>query len=818
MTTIGKMVVEVGGDESGLRQSMGRSLQLVRDFSEQATQQMLKAVPAGPKAADLGLDFAKGIIEGANREMRVFRANLVEQLVGGQITIKQFQEKGRLAAQAYNKAIEEGLRQLRDFRPAGTAFDESAGRYRNAKGRFVKRSDIELSPEENLRAFETLTRAVKMEGVRSAEAYVQGLEEEMAKRRAMMASAMARNVRSALGVAQAQTAGAAKGAGQNIGRQIGLGFAVSALFNLESIMRAQGKVEKAAAGVRQALQSVAVFAATSFGPEGLIVAGLAAGAAAIIDYFAESRRQMRDTRKAFEDEVKRMIDAGDSIGLQVKLREVERGKPSAGMGAGGFFKGSLGDLQTQYNALVDRKNSSNNLIEVLRIKRQMDALWKQMMPLVQEQRQLKDAILNRPDALPDITGLPAIRIEAKGPGGMAKDAAAAAREAAAQFREWLDRGRDILAIFGDMKTEGAGTADVAERLLRIYDDMAAMLERMPDSWSAQGRELRKMISEIRQNADIIDILRGGGYAAAAKGLPITSTSPTGTPLPPGIQGLFDNLKNFKGVTAAKPQSFGFGDLLAGEFGKVGTMISGMLSSALGPMVIVAKILEPGLRALEPLLDSLIAPLAAVVQVVAVGLEPVFRLLFPIVKAVAIAFSFLMEVSHRVTAGLAHIVGSVIKAIGGFIRKIPGLGGFGKSIQRAGQSILDFGAGLTKSADQMKETRKKLEGMEFGDTIDSVTGLGAAADAAANSLRNVPEIFKMSLQQMRAFGIPTAGQSAATTLPGTASGSGGGFTVEQITIQGGNGKPREIAEAVVRELQRLAEAQYGDAGRWAEVTV
>jgi hypothetical protein len=169
-------------------------------------------------------------------------------------------------------------------------------------------------------------------------------------------------------------------------------------------------------------------------------------------------------------------------------------------------------------------------------------------------------------------------------------------------------------------------------------------------------------------------------------------------------------------------------------------------SAFTPLSLIAYVLEGFFRGLAPLMESLRAPLEVVGMLLAASLTPALRAMFPALRMFGVIITFLGEMIARVVAAISQAVGGFVRAIGTLIGKVPGLGGLGKSIRNFGDSILNFSAGQKESAERFRDARLLLEKMQFGDTADSILGLGAAARDTAEQLQNVPSGFRIALQQ------------------------------------------------------------------------
>jgi hypothetical protein len=147
-------------------------------------------------------------------------------------------------------------------------------------------------------------------------------------------------------------------------------------------------------------------------------------------------------------------------------------------------------------------------------------------------------------------------------------------------------------------------------------------------------------------------------------------------------------------------------------------------SGFSPLSLLATAVGSALEVMQPAIDALLLPVRALGQLIG-------------------------GVLNRAISYLAEGIGYVIRAIGWLIDKINIFGGDG-GIGRFGQEMID-GA------------RAARQGLD---------GVATAADRAASSITNMPEIFDLALRRR---------QAQLGSLPGAPPASGGGSTGGGITV-------------------------------------
>jgi hypothetical protein len=561
----------------------------------------------------------------------------------------------------------------------------------------------------------------------------------------------------------------------------------------------------------------------AFGEWALIVIVVGLVAKTIYEFLHRTTEEMEKAEKAWRETINKMKDDFDQLGLLKQLREIEIGKPSAGVGAGGGYIGSLRDLKVRLQqaqddiATADATWNRKLLVEATRRKNDLIA---QITPLQKRYDELRDDLLN-PIVLPGmerpIEGLAKTMITVN---SAAKDAEEHEKKASEAARQWAEaisnlasQGSALSSLFNEIQKRHEATYQVAYLLQTTYDQLYRKLVGLTDPLGTQLKqwtEIRKALDDIG-NTEYFKWLKAGAlvvpkltptFAPTVPRVPEAARTETllGTAkfideLQAGFADLFKNLKDQ--IAAAYKPTGGVLTIL----GDVGSQLGATLVQAFGPVALLLKAMEPALNILNTLFDALIAPIAAVVEVMVQGLLPWFKLLYPVVKDVAIVMTVFGEVTARIVSAIARFVGNVIYAIGALIAHIPFLGNFGHAIENAGKSVLNFADGLKQSADEMAATRKNLETMQFGTTADALAGLGDSANAAADALSSIPYGVKQLVDYLHYVvqsPVGAAGYSSAS-----------GVMVNGDVLIDARALPASaLFEAVKTEAQTRARSQTG----------
>jgi len=232
-----------------------------------------------------------------------------------------------------------------------------------------------------------------------------------------------------------------------------------------------------------------------------------------------------------------------------------------------------------------------------------------------------------------------------------------------------------------------------------------------------------------------------------------------------------------------------------------------LAGQLTPAGLAAYALSSALEALRPFVDAMLLPVKLFGEIVAIGLVPILRILFPVIKAVAIVFSYLQEGVDRVLGGILTAAGGFVKAIGKLINAVTPFANPGNPLVKAGQAIQDAGKNFTDAAKEIAKKRKELEGLSFDDALAKTTD---AAEKLTESLLNAVQGFKIArfrFDAAEAGTIPGATGGSANAVQGGAANVYNGASF-QFSIQAGEKDPLDVFMDWVRTGKRLALSNPG----------
>lgn len=177
---------------------------------------------------------------------------------------------------------------------------------------------------------------------------------------------------------------------------------------------------------------------------------------------------------------------------------------------------------------------------------------------------------------------------------------------------------------------------------------------------------------------------------------------------------------------------------------------------------IGMLLEPLLPLITVLSSALLPIFTVIGTVLSSLLEPAFRLLFPILKYLGIAASFVAEVFQRVRAVILDAIGKLAEGLGDFLQGITFWHSkTAESLQNAGKSLQDSADDARESAGDLKEKREELIDLTYDEAMARAKN-NEELQKLNEALRNVPIGFKVALARFNsAVGVGT--NSASSTF-------------------------------------------------------
>lgn len=814
MATLGSLIVEIGGEKRGLTQALLDAARETSKFTDDTGHTLTRA---SQRFAEITLGMAVKM----EQTFAQTTSRLRENLFRGVINKEQFAQQGAEAAQTFNDSLTKMIDRL-------------------------KRKKW-LSEEDR----QTLVSQYKDAGLKAGLALSEGI---------------ARGT-SAAGAVAERTGGQFERLRSRIGPA-----SVAVIFGIESMVRG---AEAGESGIRTAFRGIAT-AATALGPEGIVVAALIGFGLAAYEHFTRARREAEKTAREFGKTAADIARSGDVMRAAMLQQTLFTGDQFAGI-EGQREKESQAQFIARAEGIIGlRKRIADISERQVRIEnnsaltpQQRNARLGAMSEELTLRNQLVDVLRVTEDQYKKIGQVADIvnkRAGEEAQNNLNRLREATEKKAATKagrvdpvdvvgsFVSQIEASRRTIESLGQT-TRGLGPAignayrTVTDLLLKATDPLARATLRLED---IRNRLVRMMTGATPGISDIGHPDRFAGLTDTARTIAINDES---------IRKLQDAIAKTppRAVTLPAQTQVGRLDVVQAElvtlFGTIGNTITGQLLAMFGPVALVMRIIQPALDIISPLLDALIRPMTMLLQVIAAGLEPAFRLLYPIIRASAIASTYLAQIFYNIAAAVTRFIGNliigfgnVVKAIATAIDKIPGINArgairAGEGIIHMGESMLDAADGFTKAANEMGNLRKKLNEMGWEEAKQGVDELGESARETADALRNVPTWIRVNLEAWLAAnvtppgGTPTAappgtippratpvgtrpGPGAAPTRPPLPVGAPDGVQVSSISVANvtvlARSNPEDTWRDMLAAARRKAISVYGDASRWSEL--
>lgn len=166
----------------------------------------------------------------------------------------------------------------------------------------------------------------------------------------------------------------------------------------------------------RSMKSLAIEAgslATLFGPASAIAGAVALTGVAIYNLFHRTREEMSETRKKFEEELGKMVNAGDNASMMKQLQDLYRGTPANNFEDGiQALEARRAPLSRQYNNAA----AAGNTTMMGRLTAQLREIDVVLTPIQQKFNEISKAIRDIGNAPLTIRGMSGITTKAQAPG------------------------------------------------------------------------------------------------------------------------------------------------------------------------------------------------------------------------------------------------------------------------------------------------------------------------------------------------------------------------------------------------------------------
>lgn len=506
----------------------------------------------------------------------------------------------------------------------------------------------------------------------------------------------------------------------------------------------------------------------------------------------EQQRQLRREGKAFENRV--VVTGWTQGGIQIVRRETQAMR-EAGEQAN-IASREIADMSKAFAALQERGARTPPVVPIV-APAGPDKLRGLIDGLTDRLRELRE--LQKFSGAVTIAGLP--------------DNAQAQVRLVNSLATELDALADGMKRFQDAgRTPPAGLALGIETLTKQLQEAQFEVDRLATKWNAAVASPKMLAAPLLRVQVVPTDARLSGPAQIRQNLPQSDPgSLFGSSGLTGIRSASDAV-----ATSLMVLRGAIGDLSAAGLQQLNGAFANMIQmfAQLTPAGLAAAALSSALEAVRPAIEALLLPVKIFGEIIAISVVPILRLLFPVIKAVAIVFAFLQEMTDRVIGTLLKGVGWFVRAIGKIVNFLDPFGNPGNGLVKLGDSIRGTAQSFFDAADQIHAKRKELEALNFDDALAQTTnGLNRLTEAVLNTVDG----FKVVRLRFNATD-PTKGAAlssiTARTQPNQASGARGDVSTTNITgpitflFQRGPDDPPDIWEAWKKGLLREARNKPG----------
>lgn len=165
-----------------------------------------------------------------------------------------------------------------------------------------------------------------------------------------------------------------------------------------------------------------------------------------------------------------------------------------------------------------------------------------------------------------------------------------------------------------------------------------------------------------------------------------------------------------------------------------------------PMGIATQVIGELMRELSPALEAVTPLISILARMLSAGIMPILEFLFPIIKFVAIALTFLLEIIYRVAQGFLLVIGHVVRTIGKLIDALPFVSGAG--IIRAGENLLNSADAMGDAAAALSEQRDEIRALEWPKGEEAIEEAAAASDRTTEAVEENVAVSEETLVAIR----------------------------------------------------------------------
>jgi hypothetical protein len=562
------------------------------------------------------------------------------------------------------------------------------------------------------------------------------------------------------------------------------------------------KLERTVSTALQGLSGVAL----AFGPKGMIVSGIAIATSFMLDFFSQARQEADALARAAEDNMNRLINARDSAAMMSRAQELYAGTPASGYRGIAQLERERLPIQT----MLDNAIAGGRTPMVYDLQKQLDSIDKELMPLILEFERLKLAIMDVNNTPLQIKGLSPVTTRAR---GMPQTPEAVAQQLGGQAGALMGLFKAVAANQGDV-------GPISAKILEVHRKLEARLASIADKWSDTAISIRTILAEIESSPAARMLFAPAG--SSTTNIPRVSTIPNAMP----------------GATINVPElstlPLSMGQRIRAALGPVADSVEKMgmyiLQSSLGA---VAQYGGAGGGMIAGIGSGALAGFAAggaggAVVGAVIGLAEGLL-------GMGAAAEQAREQVRQLNMAFQNFVMAQKLALGDISDQDFQIFQIQQQFEEARQAVIQWWKAMSikDSIANVQEFQNRMNALNDLEKrrIDQLMKGADALGRVADSLTNIPEIWKVNLARWRAASPMTPiGGNRPPDRPGGYTGGGGGSGGNELMSAGGGGvviingdviieKPvrdgEELLEEFTRVLGRDSMRRTGRSGGWLQ---